>query len=144
MRAPPGRRGDYLHFEKHTTRRADNDVYGHLNNVVHCLLFDSTVNKWLIDGGLLDPHRDETIALVAETGCCYHNEMHYPQVISAGLRLERLGTASVRYGIGLFPDDAEQVAAEGFFVHVYVDAATHAPRPIPAASRAALSRLIGG
>jgi len=142
MRAPPGLRGDYVHFQTHSTRWSDNDAYGHLNNVVHYMLFDSTVNGWLIANGLLDPGRSAAIALVAETGCRYHGEMRYPQPITAGLRVERLGTASVRYRIGLFPGDADRAAAEGFFVHVYVDKTSRRPCPVPDETRAALQALI--
>lgn len=142
MRAPPGTRADYVHFRRHTTRWNDNDVYGHLNNVVHYLLFDSTVNDWLISNRLLDTKNGSSIGLVAETGCRYHGEMSYPQDITAGLRVAKLGTSSVRYELGLFPDDADVAAAEGFFVHVYVDARTHRPCPIPDDTRAALQGLV--
>jgi acyl-CoA thioester hydrolase len=144
MRQPPGTRADYVNFRPHTTRWNDNDAYGHLNNVVHYLLFDTTVNEWLIKGGLLDTKNSPAIGLVAETGCRYHGEMSYPQVITAGLRVAKLGTSSVRYEIGLFPDDSDVAAAEGFFIHVYVDAATHKPCPIPEDTRAALLGLVKG
>ena len=142
MRAPPGTRADYVHFRLHTTRWNDNDVYGHLNNVVHYLLFDSTVNTWLISNGLLDTTNSPSIGPVAETGCRYHGEMSYPQDVTAGMRVARLGTSSVRYEIGLFPGDAEKAAAEGFFVHVYVDARSRRPCPIPDDTRAALKMLL--
>lgn len=144
MRAPPGTRPDYVHFSQHGTRWNDNDVYGHLNNTVHYVLFDTAVNAWQIGLGLLDPRTSPVIALVAETGCRYHGEMAFPQVITAGLRVAKLGTSSVRYEIGLFADDATTAAAEGFFVHVYVDAKTRRPCPIPEATRAALAGLIPG
>lgn len=142
MRTPPGTRADYVHFRRHTTRWNDNDVYGHLNNVVHYLLFDTTVNEWLISHGLLDTKNSASIGLVAETGCRYHGEMSYPQDITAGLRVAKLGTSSVRYEIGLFADDADVAAAEGFFIHVYVDADGHRPCPIPDDTRAALQGLV--
>ncbi len=142
MRAPPGTRADYVHFRQHTTRWSDNDVYGHLNNVIHYLMFDTTVNEWLIRNGLLDTKNSPAIGLVAETGCRYHGEMSYPQVITAGLRVAKLGSSSVRYDIGLFADDSDIAAAEGFFIHVYVDAATHRPCPIPVETRTALQRLV--
>lgn len=141
MRPHPGTRADYVHFTRHTTRWHDNDTYGHLNNAVHYLLFDSTVNEWLIGRGLLDPKSSPVIALVAETGCRYHGEMFYPQIITAGLRVAHLGTSSVRYELGLFPDDSQTAAAEGFFIHVHVDAKTHRPCPVPAATRTALAAL---
>lgn len=141
MRSSPGTRQDYLFFQSHTTRWSDNDVYGHLNNVIHYKLFDSTVNGWLIAGGLLDIRQSDAIGLVVETGCRYHSEMAYPQQITAGLRVAKIGTSSVRYELALFADGDETAAAEGFFIHVYVDAATHIPCPVPAATRAALALL---
>lgn len=142
MRAPPGTRADYVHFRQHTTRWNDNDVYGHLNNVVHYLLFDSAVNEWLIRNGLLDVKNSASIGLAVETGCRYHAELAYPQVITSGLKVSRLGTSSVRYEIGLFADDGDIAAAEGFFVHVYVDAKSRRPCPIPEETRAALQGLV--
>lgn len=142
MRTPPGKRSDYVHFQPHTTRWGDNDTYGHLNNVVHYMLFDSTVNQWLISNGLLDPKGSAPIGLVAETGCRYHGETSYPNIIAAGLRVAKIGSSSVRYELGLFQSDAEEAAAEGFFIHVYVDAATRRPCPIPDATRNALQGLV--
>jgi len=142
QRLPPGHRSDYAAFHLHTTRWNDNDVYGHMNNVVHYALFDSTVNSWLMGRGLLDPLRGTQIGLVAETGCRYHAEMGFPDRITAGLRVARLGGSSVRYEIGLFRNAADQAAAEGFFVHVYVDAATRRPAPLATALRAALETLV--
>lgn len=137
----PGTRADYVHFCQHSTRWSDNDTYGHLNNVVHYSLFDSTVNQWLIGNGLLNANTSPAIGLVAETGCRYLQEMSFPQVITAGLRVARVGTSSVRYEVGLFPDDTNVAAAEGFFIHVYVDAKTHRPCEIPFETRAALAAL---
>lgn len=142
MRQPPGTRSHYVYFQTHTTRWSDNDVYGHLNNVVYYKLFDTTVNEWLIRGGLLDTRNGDAIGLVAETGCRYFSEISYPQRVTAGLRLAKLGNSSVRYEIGLFADDNDTASAEGFFVHVYVDAKTRRPCPIPAETRAALAELL--
>lgn len=142
MRQPPGNRADFVHFRRHTTRWNDNDVYGHLNNTIHYLLFDSTVNEWLISNRLLDTKNSPAIGLVAETGCRYHGEMSYPSDITAGLRVARIGTSSVRYDIGLFADDSDVAAAEGFFVHVYVDTQTRRPCPIPTETRSALEGLL--
>lgn len=136
------RRTDYRHFRQHTTRWADNDAYGHLNNVVHYALFDSTVNELLIARGLLDPRNSDAIGLVVETGCRYFREMGYPAPITAGLRVARIGTSSVRYELALFAGDADEAAAEGFFVHVYVDATTRRPCPVPEATRAALAEFV--
>jgi acyl-CoA thioester hydrolase len=107
----------------------DNDVYGHLNNVVHYSLFDTAVSGWLLEQGLIHPHRGDQIGLVVETGCRYFAELSFPDVITAGIRVSKLGTSSVRYEVGLFGGDNEAAAAEGFFVHVYVDRATRRPAP---------------
>lgn len=141
MRAPPGSRADYAHFSQHTTRWMDNDTYGHLNNVVHYMVFDATVNSWLIEQGLLEPRNSEAIGLVVESGCRYHGQMSYPQIVTAGLRVASIGSSSVTYEIGLFPDSSDVAAAEGFFVHVYVDAKTHLPCPIRPKTRATLQTL---
>jgi acyl-CoA thioester hydrolase len=143
-RNPPGARADYADFHQLTTRWMDNDMYGHLNNVVHYSLFDTTVNSWLIGRGLLDPRRSTQIGLVVETGCRYYAEMGFPDLISAGLRVARLGSSSVRYEVGLFRNSEDSAAAEGFFVHVYVDAATRRPVPIAAPLREALKALVKG
>ena len=142
MRPAPTRRAGYPHFRRHTTRWADNDAYGHLNNVIHYALFDSTVNELLISKGLLDPRQSDAIGLVVETGCRYFREMGYPSPITAGLRVARIGTSSIRYELGLFADDEDEAAAEGFFVHVYVDAASRRPCPVPEATRTALTELV--
>ncbi|CAH1671932.1 MAG: acyl-CoA thioesterase [Chelatococcus sp.] len=141
MRVPPSRRADYPYFQRHTTRWADNDSYGHLNNVVHYMLFDTTVNQWLIAQSLLDPAESPAIGFVAETGCRYLSEMSYPSVITAGMRVSQIGRSSVRYELALFADDNDEAAAEGFFVHVYVDAETHRPCPIPEPTRAAMASI---
>lgn len=135
-------RADFPHLVDHTTRWKDNDVYGHLNNVVHYELFDSTVNQWLIRRGLLNVTASEAIGVVAESGCRYLAELKYPGVITAGLRIARLGTSSIRYELGLFAEGEEKAAAIGHFVHVYVDAKTRKPCPIPAETRAAASELV--
>lgn len=137
-----GRRGDYVEFYALQTRWNDNDIYGHMNNVVHYSLFDTAVNGWLIERGLLDPRRSATYGLVAETGCRYHAEMAFPSRVTAGLRVGRLGNSSVRLEIGLFADDNDLATAEGFFQHVYVDRTTHRPVPIDDERRTALSRLL--
>ena len=141
MRPIPSRRADYLHFVQHTTRWNDNDVYGHLNNVVHYSLFDSTVGTWVISRGLLDPRNSPVIALVAETGCRYFGEMHFPSLITAGLRVGKIGNSSVRYELALFSDGQEVASAEGHFVHVYIDASSRRPCPIPDHARAAMKEL---
>lgn len=137
-------RADYRSFQKITTRWKDNDVYGHLNNVVHYSLFDTAVNGWLIENRLLDPRSSPTYALVVETGCRYFAEMSFPDVITAGLRVARIGSSSVRFEIGLFRNDEDLASAEGFFIHVYVDRAGHRPNPIEPERRAAFETLLTG
>jgi len=134
-------RSDYPVFRVLTTRWMDNDVYGHMNNVVHYSLFDSAVNGWLIEQGLLDLQRSPTYGLVVETGCKYFAEMAFPDTIHAGLRISRIGSSSVRFEVGLFRNDEDLAAAEGFFVHVYVDRETHRPSPIEDNRRAAFEAL---
>jgi acyl-CoA thioester hydrolase len=136
------RRQDFKAFRSIPTRWNDNDIYGHMNNVVHYLLFDTAVNSWLIDQGVLDIHHGEQVGLIVETGCRYFAEMAFPDVVTAGIRVGRLGTSSVRYEIGLFRNDDDEVAAEGFFIHVYVEKATRKPQPLGAALRAALKTIV--
>ncbi|HEX7687821.1 MAG TPA: thioesterase family protein [Burkholderiaceae bacterium] len=134
--APPARRAPeprsaFAAFSPITTRWMDNDVYGHVNNVVYYSFFDTAVNGLLIAAGALDIHAGAVIGLVVETQCNYFAPIAFPQAVSAGVRVARLGGSSVRYEIGLFADDAPQSAASGHFVHVYVDRATRRPVPLP-------------
>ena len=141
MRRPPSTRARFKAFRTLTTRWMDNDAYGHLNNVVHYSLFDTAVNQWLIEQGLLDIAASAQIGLVVETGCRYHAEMGFPDAIVAGIAVAKLGTSSVRYEIGLFRNDENVASAEGFFVHVYVDRATRRTVPIAPDLRAAFARI---
>jgi acyl-CoA thioester hydrolase len=134
-------RAGYRTFRTITTRWMDNDAYGHMNNVVHYSLFDTAVNGWLIENGVLDIHKGAQIGLVVETGCRYFAEMAFPDTIHAGIRVAKLGNSSVRYEIGLFRNDEDAAAAEGFFVHVYVDAATRRPAPLDSALRTLLESV---
>ncbi len=140
-RPAPSKRADYRAFRTIQTRWLDNDIYGHMNNVVHYSLFDTAVNGWLIEQGVLDIAGGEQIGVVVETGCRYFSEMAFPDVVTAGLRVARLGTSSVRYEVGLFRNDDSQAAAEGFFIHVYVDRATRKPKPLDGALRTALGAI---
>ncbi len=141
-RNPRATRADFAEFRPLQTRWMDNDVYGHMNNVVHYSLFDTAVNGWLMEEGVLDPRTSESYGLVVETGCRYHAELGFPGWIDAGLKVAKLGTSSVRYEIGLFAKGEDLAAAEGFFVHVYVARDSHKPVPIDAARRSVLSRLL--
>ena len=141
-RPKPGTRADYADFYPIQTRWMDNDVYGHMNNVVHYSLFDTAVNGWLIECGLLDPRRSETYGLVVETGCKYHAEMGFPDRITAGLRVAKLGNTSIRYEVALFRNEDQTASAEGFFVHVYVNRHTHRPTAIDPNRRTAFESLM--
>jgi acyl-CoA thioester hydrolase len=119
----------------------DNDVYGHVNNVVYYSFFDTVVNGYLVDAGVLDPEGGETVGLVVETGCNYFASVAFPDSVTGGLRVERIGTSSVRYGVGIFRADDERASAAGHFVHVYVCRLTRRPRPLPETLRAVLEAL---
>lgn len=140
-RSVPATRQDYRAFRTIQTRWMDNDVYGHMNNVVHYSLFDTAVNGWLIENGVLDIVHGEQIGLVVETGCRYFAEMAFPDLVTAGIRVTRLGTSSVRYEIGLFRNEEQSAAAEGFFIHVYVDRTSRRPTPLGMALRTALEGI---
>jgi acyl-CoA thioester hydrolase len=141
-----GTRADYRHFLAIPTRWMDNDVYGHVNNVVYYSYFDTLINRYLIDQGGLDFREGPVIGLAVESLCRFHKSFAYPETVEGGLRVGRLGTSSVRYEIGLFSDDRLDLAAraEGHFVHVFVDRATQRPTAIPERMRAALQRLTTG
>ncbi len=137
----PEPRSAYKAFRTISTRWMDNDVYGHVNNVVYYSWFDTAVNAHLIEQGVLDIHGGPTIGLVIETQCNYFAPLAFPQAVDAGIRVARLGTSSVRYEVGLFAAGEPLTAAKGHFVHVYVDRATRRPVPLPAALRAELESL---
>jgi len=124
------KRSDYKVFRTITTRWADNDVYGHMNNVVHYSLFDTAINGWLFESDVLDFVQGDNIGLVVETGCRYFAEMGFPDVVTAGIRVGRIGNTSVRYEIGLFRNEDVETSAQGFFVHVYVNRITRKPQPL--------------
>jgi acyl-CoA thioester hydrolase len=136
-----GRRADYRRFSPLQTRWADNDVYGHVNNVAYYGYFDTIVNEFLIAGGALDIHAGETIGLVVETGCRYHAPLAFPDRLEGALRVAHIGNSSVRYEIAIFHEGADDAAAEGHFVHVYVDRATRRPTPLSDGLRATLAPL---
>ncbi|MCX7890956.1 MAG: acyl-CoA thioesterase [Burkholderiales bacterium] len=138
----PDTRDRYRHFRLITTRWMDNDAYQHVNNVVYYSYFDTVVNQYLIEQGALDIVASPVIGLVVETKCNYFSPITFPETVHAGLRVAKLGTSSVRYEVGLFREDDPQAAAQGHFVHVYVDRATSRPAPLPAPLRAALEPLV--
>lgn len=137
-----GHRGDYRHFLPIATRWLDNDLYGHINNVVYYSFFDTVVNRYLIEGGFLDLARSDVIGLVVETGCRYAKAVAFPEAVTAGLRVAHMGRSSVRYEVGLFRGDEDDAAAEGHFIHVYVERATRRPTPLPGALRNLLTPLL--
>lgn len=140
-RPVPHARGDYPHARDITTRWMDNDAYGHVNNVVYYSYFDTVVNDWLIRRGLLDVEKGPLIGLVVETGCHYFEPLTYPETVTAALRVGHVGNSSVRYEIALFGEGRGTAAAQGHFVHVYVDRAARRPSALPEAWRNALAEL---
>jgi acyl-CoA thioester hydrolase len=134
-------RDDYRHFSTLTTRWSDNDAYRHLNNVIYYSLFDTAVNEPLIRAGLLDVERSRSIGVVAETGCRYFESLAFPDVIEAGVRVTSLGRSSVRYEIGLFKEGSDRPAAQGHFIHVYIDRQTGRPVEVPREIRGFLRQL---
>lgn len=146
MSADPARPGPegreaYRVFRTVPTRWMDNDVYGHVNNVVYYSYFDTAVNGYLIEQGVLDIHAGAVIGLVIETRCNYFAPLAFPQTVEAGLRVAQLGRSSVRYEIGLYAQGEPLSAAAGHFVHVYVDRETRRPVPLPDALRRVLEDL---
>lgn len=140
-RPAPSGRDAYRVFRSIQTRWMDVDAYGHINNVVHYAMFDTAVNGWLMEHGLIDPWRGDVIGLVVETGCRYTAEIRFPDHVDAGLKVTHVGRSSVRYEIGLFRNDEAETSAEGFFVHVYVDADRRRPVPLPQVLRGGLGAL---
>lgn len=140
-RKPPLRREDVRFVVPLSTRWTDNDVYGHVNNAIYYAFFDSAVNRFLIEEGGLDIHAGPVIGLVVESSCRYHAPLAYPEPIVGGVRVDRLGTSSVTYGVAVFAEGKDDAAADGTFTHVFVDRVTRRPTPIPDELRRALERL---
>ncbi len=141
-RPQPAGRDAYRAFRPITTRWSDNDVYGHVNNVVYYSWFDTAVNAMLIERGALQVEGEGPIGLVIETQCNYFEPLSFPQNVEAGIRVGRLGTSSVRYEIGLFAEGAQTTAALGHFVHVYVDRKTRRPVAMTGLLRQVLESLV--
>ena len=134
-------RADYRHFQIIPTRWMDNDIYGHVNNVNYYSYFDTAVNQYLIERGVLDIHQGEIVAYVVETACQYFRPLAFPDTVAAGIRVARIGNSSIRYEVGLFRNDDQEIAAAGHFVHVYVDRRSGQPVPVPAATREVLAAI---
>jgi len=141
-RAHPLPRSHFAHFQAISTRWADNDVYGHLNNGVYYSCFDTALNRYLIEAGALDIHAGAVIGLMVQSQCHFFASIAYPQDVQVGLRVARLGHSSVTYELGAFADDAPFAAAVGRLVHVYVDRASRRPLPLSDNFRAALAPLL--
>ena len=131
----------YRHFLTIPTRWMDNDVYGHVNNVVYYSFFDTVVNKFLMEERQLDYSKGEVVGLVVETKCQYFAPIAFPDVVVAGIKVAHIGTSSVRYEIGLFKNDEEKPAAEGHFVHVYVTRSNNKPTPLTSEMRSILEKI---
>ena len=135
-------RSAYKAFRSIGTRWSDNDVYGHINNVVYYSWFDTAVNGLLIESGAIDIHSGPVIGLVVETQCNYFAPLAYPEQVTGGIRVAHVGSSSVRYEVGIFPADPTlPCAAKGHFVHVYVDSATRKPSVLPIALTSLLETL---
>jgi acyl-CoA thioester hydrolase len=140
----PETRDAYPHILPIQTRWMDNDIYGHVNNVTYYSYFDTVVNCYLIDQGGLDIQDGAVVGFAVETTCRFFKSVAYPEKLSAGLRVGKLGNSSVRYEIAIFKEGDDEAAAAGHFVHVFVDRTTDRPTPIPAPIRAALEKLLVG
>lgn len=139
-RPTPLSRSDFPVHRPLQTRWSDNDAYGHMNNTVHYQLFDTAINHWLMEQGLLDFRAGEIVGLVVETGCSYFAELAFPQEITAGIAVEKIGNSSVTYRIGLFGEH-DTAAAQGRFTHVYVDRTSRRPVPLSQVWRDALANI---
>lgn len=142
MPRPRAPREAYAHFRDMATRWHDNDVYGHMNNVVYHAFFDTAVNLWLREAAGMRVPCGEAVGLVVETGCIYHESLGWPEPVEAGLATSRVGRSSVSYALGLFRPGASEAAAEGRFVHVYVDAVSRRPVDLPEGLRAAALSIL--
>lgn len=140
-RKPPAGRADFKVWRKMTTRWADNDAYGHVNNTVYYEWFDSAVNGWMVEQGMLDIANGDPIALVVETRCTYAAPLEFPQPVEVGLAVAQLGRSSIRYRIGIFAEGTDAATAEGEFVHVVVDRTSHRPVEIPGEWRSKLEAI---
>ncbi|MBA5637393.1 acyl-CoA thioesterase [Duganella sp. LX20W] len=134
-------REQFRHFMTIPTRWIDNDQYGHVNNVVYYSYFDTAVNQFLIEQGVLDIHNDQLVGYVVDSACAYFSQLSFPDLLHVGLRVSKLGNSSVRYEIGIYRNDEPVPAAAGHFVHVYVDRSTNKPVTIPDNVRAVLAKL---
>ncbi len=140
--AKPETRDNYKQFYPITTRWMDNDYYGHVNNVTYYSYFDTAANRYLIEAGGLDLDNASVIGVVVNSGCTYKKPVAYPQTLEAGLRVDRLGSSSVEYGLAIFAEGEQDASAFGHFVHVFVNRKTNLPVPIPEEIRTALEEIV--
>ena len=140
-REQPASRSEFKVWRQYGTRWADNDVYGHVNNTVYYQWFDSAVNAWLVEQGLLDIQHGDPIALVVETRCAYFAPLEFPQDVEVGFAVSSIGRSSVRYRIGIFAAGQDRAAAQGEFVHVLVDRTSRRPTEFPARWREAFAQI---
>ena len=140
-RPPPQGRDSYSWFLTLATRWADNDAYGHVNNTVYYEWFDTAVNRWLVEAGLLDIEHGDPIGLVVETGCAYFAPLSFPDEVEVGIAVERLGSSSVTYRIGVFALDSAEPSAQGHFTHVYVARDSRRPAALPDVWRGKLNEI---
>lgn len=140
MRDTP--RSAFAHFCTIGTRWMDNDAYQHVNNVVYYSYFDTAVNRFLIDKGVLNIHSDKVVGLVVDTGCSYFSSISFPDTVHVGMRVAKLGNSSVRYELAIYCNDEERPAAAGHFIHVYVDRESNRPVTIPDSVRAVLTSIV--
>jgi acyl-CoA thioester hydrolase len=135
-------RSDYNHISEISTRWMDNDVYGHINNVVYYSFFDTVINGFLLENNVLDFTSGDVIGLVVETRCNYFASLAFPGKVQAGLNVERIGNSSVTYNVGIFGNGSETAAAQGHFIHVYVDSTSRRPVAIPDDLREVLTSIL--
>jgi acyl-CoA thioester hydrolase len=143
-RPTPLGRAAFARFVPLATRWSDNDVYGHLNNVVYYSLFDTAVNALLVEAGLLDPTTSSVVGLVVESNCSFFSSIAFPTAVEVGVAVEKLGRSSVRYLLAAFEKGAETAAAQGRYTHVYVERTSQKPTPIPDSQRRLMESLIVG
>jgi acyl-CoA thioester hydrolase len=141
-RPSPPKRAEYPRLYPIPTRWLDNDVYGHVNNVNYYSYFDTAIAHFLMGEGGLDRWRDAVVGFCVESACRFRRGVRFPDRVTAALRVVKLGRSSVRYEIGIFRDDEDEAAADGHFVHVFVERAKEQAAPIPATIRAALASLL--
>jgi acyl-CoA thioester hydrolase len=139
MNAPT--RDAYSYWQVVSTRWRDNDIYGHVNNAVYYSYIDSVINGYMVKEEVLDPWNSEIVGIVVESHCEFYRPLRYPVLIDGGMRVEQLGTSSVRYEVGMFPQDESRAAAVGGFTHVFVHRSSNRPVPIPRNVRAVLEKL---